>query len=445
MSVTSNIRKTISYAARNGLTETYYAAKEGLREKVGASYTYDAPALADLQSQRDLYASYEKVQDHKLPLISILVPLYNPNPQFLREMIESVLLQTFQNFEVILADGTPQVAVEGGEDCDPEKIIASYRSEKLIYKRLPKNGGISWNTNQAAACANGDFIALLDYDDVLTPDALYEVTQCIQKEHPEIIYSDEDKCDEKTEKFFEPNLKPDFNADYFLTNNYICHFLVMKTELFQALKLRPEYDGAQDYDLLLRAPWSGIRHIRKVLYHWRTHSLSTAGNPGSKNYAYEAGKRALEDHFRACHIQAEVKNSRHNGFFNITYQPDIFTCRPEVGIVGGKLLDSHRRIVGGMMQYDGTVAFLGMHEMESGPMHRADTMQDAEAVDVRCMEIRDELRPLYQDVMGAPYDAHVMRSTNSDELKLLSIDFCRQAAEKGYLVVFDPSMTRTLK
>ena len=170
------------------------------------------------------------------------------------------------------------------------------------------------------------------------------------------------------------------------------------------------------------------------------HPASTAGNPGSKNYAYQAGKAALQEYFRTCRIDAEVMESRHNGFFRVNYRPDIFSQRPEVGVVGGKLLDEHHRIIGGMMDESGRVEFPGMHEMESGPMHRADTMQDAQAVDVRCMEIRDELRPLYQTVFNASYEGHVMKHT--DDLKTMSLEFCRQVRQQGYLVVWDPEMTK---
>lgn len=427
MALLDDIRKTIRYAGRNGLTDTYYAAKERLRARVGASYQYEAPALDVLEKQKNFYI---QAPAGSLPLISILVPLYNPKEPFLKEMLESVLSQTCGNFEVILADGSP--------DASAGVVIESYADKRLHYHRLDRNGGISYNTNLAAEFAAGDYVALLDYDDLLTPDAIYEVTQKILSCSPEIIYSDEDKCDAAAQKYFEPHFKPDFNRDYLLTNNYICHFLVMRAALFSALRLRSEYDGAQDYDLMLRAPWSGVCHIPRVLYHWRTHSLSTAGNPGSKDYAYENGKRALEEYFRACHIEAKVEHSRHRGFYHVTYEPDIFTAREDVGVVGGKVINHRKHIIGGMMEEDGTVLFEGMHVMESGYMHRADTVQDAAAVDVRCMQIRPELRPLYQSVFDSSYDEHIMRG--EDGLKMKSLDFCRQARQMGYLIVFDPDM-----
>lgn len=434
MSFTGDLRKTVNYAARNGIREAWYAGSERLRERAASRYRYAAPSEAELETQRTAYRARVKAGE-ELPLISFVVPTYQPGLDYFREMLSSVFAQTYRNFEIVIADAS--------EDTKAEEVVREWNSPQISYHRLSRNYGISGNTNAAAVFARGSYIALLDDDDLITPDAVCEVTTCITEYAPEILYSDEDKCDEKAKKFFEPNRKPDFNADYFLANNYICHLLVMKIELFLALGLRSEYDGAQDYDLMLRAPWSGIRHIPQVLYHWRTHEGSTAGNPGSKDYAYEAGMRALKEHFRSCRIEAEVTHSRHRGFYDVRYIPDIFTARKEVGVVGGKILNRHHRIVGGMMDEAGNVVFAGMHEMDSGPMHRADTLQDCAAVDVRCMEIRDELRSLYQTVFNASYDTHVMRA-GEDDLRLLSLEFCRHVRNMGYLIVWDPKMTFTL-
>lgn len=432
MSLLTDLNKTVRYAGRNGLKETWYAATERIHEKVGARYQYRAPALRDLTEQRRQFQKRTQEGDN-LPLISILVPVFRPNHDYLRAMIISVLNQTYGNWELILADGSS----ENGAG----KIAEAMGDPRIHYHFLGVNGGISRNTNAAAAFAQGSYVAFLDYDDLLTRDAVFEVTHKIERTKAEILYSDEDKCDEKAKKFFEPNRKPDFNPDYFLSNNYVCHLLVMKRELFLALLLRPEYDGAQDYDLILRAPWSGIVHIPKVLYHWRTHASSTAGNPGSKNYAYTAGKAALVEYFRSCHIHANVQDSRHNGFFRVEYRPDIFSQRSEVGVVGGKIVDERHRIVGGMMDGSGNVAFAGMNENWSGPMHRADTVQDCDAVDVRCMMIRDELRPLYQDIFNAAYDPHGMQEDGG--LKEKSVRFCREARQRGYLIVWDPAMVES--
>lgn len=430
----NDLRKTIEYAGRNGVRQTWYAAIERLHDRAGTPYEYEAPALSRLNEQREQWRK-RTGEGETLPLISILVPVYRPNPLFLKAMMESVVRQTYGNWELILADGSSDDAVY--------RMAENFHDRRIRYRHLEKNGGISSNTNAAGEMARGEYVAFVDYDDLLTEDAIFEVTHKIERTGAEIIYSDEDKCNETGRRFFEPNLKPDFNPDYFLSNNYICHLLVMKRELFLALKLRPQYDGAQDYDLLLRAPWSGIVHIPKVLYHWRMHNKSTAGNPGSKSYAFAAGKEALKDHFRTCHIDAEVVDSRHSGFYDIVYRPDIFTARSEVGVVGGKIVDEDHHIIGGMMDGNGNVLFEGLHEKMSGPMHRADTRQDADAVDVRCMEIRDELRPLYQSVFNASYDRHVMKP--EEDLKDKSLDFCRQVRQKGYLIVWDPNMQFMVK
>ena len=165
----------------------------------------------------------------------------------------------------------------------------------------------------------GEYIGLLDHDDVLTPDALYEMTDAIIKAYDRGAASClrlirmRIKCDGEETKYYEPNYKEEFNYDLILSNNYICHFLVMESKLLKSLQFRPEFDGAQDYDLILRCvaevltegradSEKRILHIPKVLYHWRCHEASTAANPNSKKYAYDAGLRALQDHATERHI-----------------------------------------------------------------------------------------------------------------------------------------------
>ena len=459
MGIKEDIAKTLSYAKRNGIKEAYYAAGERLRQRRSAPYRYEEIPEEECERQRHDAQSWQGS-----PLISLLVPAYRPDPRFLKEMLESVLAQTYPHFELILADASDTVrelkasrirhAQSAGSETEDtgeeartaaEQILGELKDPRLHYVYLKENGGISSNTNAAALAARGDYVALLDYDDLLTRDALYEMASAIRSLDgaPEILYSDEDKCDEQGRSFFEPNRKPDFNEDYFLANNYICHLMMMRRELFLALKLRSEYDGAQDYDLLLRAPKSGIVHIPKVLYHWRTHSGSTAGNPASKDYAYEAGRAALQDYFDSRGIRAQVVHSRHRGFYDVRYLPDLFSARKEVGIIGGKVVDKKDRIVGGMMDENGNVAFEGLRSVESGLMHRADTRQTAVAVDVRCMEIRPELRPLYREIFGAPYEEHILKGS-TEQLRSRSIEFCHRARLMGYRTVFEPAMKKTV-
>ena len=446
MSVITDLKKTINYAGRNGVVETFYAARERLREKSDdRHYHYSDPGDEILASQRAIYeclregASPAEVfgpefNDREMPCISLLVPACETEPEYMYALIESVIDQTYGKWELIIADGSLSDVV--GD------VASTYDDPRIRYQRLPENGGISRNTNAAAVLAQGDYVAFLDHDDFLAPDALFEVALGILKTNCEILYSDEDKCSDDGKRFFEPNHKPDYNYDYFLSNNYICHLLVMKRGLFLALRLRSEYDGAQDYDLLLRAPHTEVCHVAKVLYHWRTHSGSTAGDPSGKSYAADAGKAALEDYFKAAHISADVTHSRHRGFYDINYRPDIFAARSDVGIIGGKVVDGRHRIVSGMFDENGEVVFRGLHEKESGPMHRADTRQDAFAVDVRCMKIRSELFGLYEEVFGSQYYSHVMlpEADYHDQC----IEFCQRALKLGYMTVWEPSMVTVI-
>ena len=253
------------------------------------------------------------------PLISVVVPVYRTPEVFLRQMIESVRAQTYTKWELCLTDGS-------GSDTEPQRIIKEYqeKDERIRYKRLEKNEGIAGNTNAAFAMAVGDYIALFDHDDLLTEDALYEVAKAIGSQgKPDLIYTDEDKVTADLKEYFQPHFKPDFNLDLLRSNNYICHFLVVKkTLLDQAGGQNSEYDGAQDYDFIFRcAEKAGmIVHIPKVLYHWRIHQASTADNPLGKDYALEAGKNAIEAHLKRCGQPAQVMMMKDRGFYRVKYQ-----------------------------------------------------------------------------------------------------------------------------
>lgn len=166
--------------------------------------------------------------------------------------------------------------------------------------------------------AGGDFVCLLDHDDLLAPDALYELNRMLER-HPgmDVVYTDEDKVDFEGGKHFQPHFKPDFNLDLLRSNNYICHlFCVRRTLAQRAGGFCREYDGAQDYDFILRCAELAeeIGHVARILYHWRCHAASTAANPGSKQYAYEAGRRAVRDHLKRCGVKALVKSTDNPGF-----------------------------------------------------------------------------------------------------------------------------------
>ena len=448
MSVREDLHKTLNYLRRNGLSDTWIAARERLRARADGEECSDAPASEEeLAAQRDAWQRLSRGEapesvfgpacaGRTAPKISVLCPAYETRKVYLEQLLRSLEAQTYGLWEFILADASESRGVEEAARPFLE------RDPRIRYVHLPVNGGISRNTNAAAQYATGEYVAFLDHDDFLAPDALFEAAGGILRTDCEILYTDEDKCDESAERFFEPNRKPDFDYDYLLSNNYICHLLVMKRGLFLALPLRERFDGAQDYDLLLRAPKTRICHVPRVLYHWRTHPGSTAGDPGNKSYAAEAGKNALEEYLSSHGIDAEVRHSRHRGFYDVIYRPDIFTARPDVGVTGGKITDWRRRVVGGQLREDGSVEFLGRDERESGPMHRMDTRHDCAAVDVRCMRIRPELRGLYQEIFGSSYDAHVLLP--EVDYTAQSLAFCRRAAALGYRIVWDPEMVLRL-
>ena len=266
--------------------------------------------------------------------ISIVVPLYQTPERFLREMIESVCNQTYGNWELCLADASPladgdKTLGEGRKESRTTKltgIVKEYmeNDDRIRYRILEKNGGISENTNEAIKMATGDFVGLLDHDDLLERDALYEIMEKIAKnDETDVVYTDEDKINRKGTKHLIPNMKPDFNLDLLRSNNYICHFLVARKSIIdQVGGFRKEFDGAQDYDFTFRCTEAArvVAHVPRVLYHWRTHSGSTSDNPDSKMYAFDAGKRAVEAHLARMKVEAKVEETDDLGYYRIRYQ-----------------------------------------------------------------------------------------------------------------------------
>lgn len=252
------------------------------------------------------------------PLISILVPAYETPADFLCQMIDSVLKQSYGRLELCIADGSATDRVE--------KLAKEYerRDPRLQYRRLKENLGISENTNEALSMASGEYLGLLDHDDLLLPGALYEVAKALKEtKDADVLYTDEDKVNMDLSHHFQPHFKPDFNSEYLLSNNYICHFFVVKREL--ALEIggfRTDFDGAQDYDFILRCTERAERvlHIPKILYSWRCHETSTANNPESKLYAYEAGKRAVTAHLERMGTPGNVLGTSNYGFHRIYFK-----------------------------------------------------------------------------------------------------------------------------
>ena len=277
----------------------------------GPWYEAYIPTEEELEAQRKKKWSYA-------PKISIAVPAYKTPELFLRQLIQSLQDQTYDNWELCIANASPQ-------DASMEYVLKSCSAmdSRIVWKKLKENRGISENTNEAFAMATGDYVGLLDHDDLLAPNALYEIAAALEKEpETEVLYTDEDKVRGEQLEHFQPHLKPDFNEDLLRSNNYICHFFVVKRTLLQKVGgMRKEFDGAQDYDFIFRCTETAgkICHIPEILYHWRTHEASTADNPQSKLYAFEAGKRAIEENLKRRGLQGEVSHTKDYGFYRVKY------------------------------------------------------------------------------------------------------------------------------
>lgn len=248
------------------------------------------------------------------PLISILVPVYNPPKEYFKDMLLSVLNQTYFNWQLCLVDaGTNKLRRLVDELADGD--------ERVCYKEID-NAGIAGNTNEALRLAQGEYITLLDNDDTLSPDALYRMVEMINAEKPDCLYSDEDKMDGEGQSFFCPHVKPDYNPVLLQSNNYICHLFMVKTSLAKEVGgFNGEYDGAQDYDFILRCTEKSkkVSHVKRILYHWRTHESSTSANPLSKLYAYDAGKKAIEAHLLRTGKSGSVSMLDDLGFYRVNY------------------------------------------------------------------------------------------------------------------------------
>ena len=274
------------------------------------------PGNKELEKQRREKFDYQ-------PKISIVVPLYKTPEKYLLQLVESVKAQTYPNWELCLSDGSgensPLTSFLKSLEAGDERIKVAYNEQALQ---------ISENTNAGIEIATGAYIAFADHDDELTPHALFECVKALNKDRKiRLIYSDEDKMSMDGHKFFQPHFKPDYNPDLLCTVNYICHLFVVQREILdQVGTFRKEFDGAQDYDFIFRCVEavdpSEIYHVTKILYHWRCHEDSTAENPESKTYAFEAGKRAIEEHYHRTGIKAEVYQGEFLGLYRTRFLRD---------------------------------------------------------------------------------------------------------------------------
>ena len=257
------------------------------------------------------------------PKLSFVVPLYKTPEKYLRRLTESFQEQTYSNWELCFSDGS-------GAQSPLTELLKELtaKDNRIKYVSHEEPLQISENTNSAIEIATGDFIAFADHDDELTPNALFECVKAInEKPQTLVIYTDEDKMSMDGHKFFQPHFKPDYNPDLLCAVNYICHLFVVSRKVIEKVGgLRSEFDGAQDYDFVLRCVEAvkdeEICHIPKILYHWRCHEDSTAENPESKLYAFEAGRRAVQAHYERTGIPAEVFKGEYLGLYRTKFIRD---------------------------------------------------------------------------------------------------------------------------
>ena len=298
--MSQNIAKTINSIKNLGVRDTLFkvysrVSLDTWRE--GRAYKKWI-AKEEVRCEENLTLAYR-------PKISIIVPVYNVEDRYLVECIESVKAQTYDNWELCIADDCSTMS-------SVRKTLARYEDGeriKVVYRS--KNGHISECSNSALELATGEFVALLDCDDMLAPNALYEVVKKLNEDKSyDLIYSDEDKVDDNGENRHRPHFKPDWSPDTLMAHMYICHLSVYRTECIREVGgFRKGFEGSQDYDLALRVTerTNRIAHIPKVLYHWRERKESTAANPGSKPYFVEAARKAKADALARRGIEATLE------------------------------------------------------------------------------------------------------------------------------------------
>ena len=458
MCIVQNVKKTINYGRKNGYKEAVCAAWERVTARYYADYTYTAPEQKELLAQ-------SKDDSVKGVRLSLAVPAFETKPEYMRALIQSCLAQSYADWELIIADGSETEIVA--------QTVGEYQDERIRYIRLTENEGIAENTNRALFYAEGEYCGLLDHDDMLTPDALYQMAKTIlaskqQNISPVMIYSDEDKCDAEGKNFFDPHYKTDFNLDLIMTNNYVCHFMMVRTDVLKKLQIRKLYDGAQDFDLVLRIVSSlllkeregqgeriekQILHVPKILYHWRCHEASTADNPLSKMYAYEAGRKALADFTKRMGWKADIRHNKHLGFYRIAYRNCVLQHREDLAAVGGFLV-SKGKIRSGL--------YKGQPLIYAGYMNRMDLYQNVNVLDIRNLAVNKKYQPIYEKVTGHPYVntfyvedetpdnrgvkelPQWMQEMDAEQLEKLNRRLSRQLLAEGGRLLLDPENIRKL-
>lgn len=460
------IGKGLNYIRDNGITATLVKIGEYRRYRKSAvsymrEYTID---MEDITKQRS------KIWDRDVT-ISLVMPVYNTQREYLEELLESVMTQTYENWELCVADASDKEHGYVGEIL----TSAAEKDSRIKYKKLERNKSIAENTNEAIAMATGEYIGLLDHDDLLNPTALYEYREAIDR-GADFIYCDELSFEEDINKPKVVHFKPDFAVDNLRGNNYICHLSVFKKSLIDKVGgLRKEYDGSQDHDIILRLTEQAekIVHIPKVLYYWRVHDKSVAKDISAKPYCLTSGKKAVGDHLKRVGLEGKAEDaeggvSAYRVNYKVVRMPSItrvdratnynvekskneyiaitdknieligegwkkelamLVMRDDVGMAGGKLLKGKRIwsagvIIGGENGYK--YAYKGIHNSSAGYMKKLKYIQDVNALASGVIMVR---KSLIEELGG--FDERL----RGDER---IIDMALRMREKGLLVVMNP-------
>ena len=311
-----------TYLKDEGFSGTIKRALGFFKRRLKAKKGRFLPPKEALEAQKNYVPAFEN------KTISVVTALYNTNQVHLKEYIDSFLNQSYQFGQLVLADASDDEHSYVGE------YVQSIESDKIKYVKLNGNFGISGNTNLAVSYAQGDYICLADHDDILSPDALYQMAKAIEETGADFIYSDEALFDSDWTNPIVAHFKPDYSY-YYLTNcNYICHLACIRRSIFTLLGgLQSSYDGAQDHDLFLKIteqPDVKIHHIPKVLYYWRVHSQSTSGGVGAKPYVTQNAIKALDDHLARIGVQGKAVEGKFGSTYKIDY---ALTSQPLVSII----------------------------------------------------------------------------------------------------------------
>lgn len=332
--------------------------------------------------------------------ISILVPLYNTPKEFLTEMLDSVMNQTYRNWELCLADGSDEAHAFVGEVC---REYASKAEGRIVYHKLEKNLGIAGNTNACLTLATGEYLGLFDHDDVLHPSVLYEYVKAINEQGADYLY-----CDETTfqgnkgiDHMLTMHFKPDYAPDNLRANNYICHFSVFSRELLDGTELfRPKFDGSQDHDMILRLTDNARRivHVPRLMYYWRSHAGSVASGIDAKPYAIAAAKGAVSEHLRKHGFEHfQISSTRaFETIFRIRYQ---IMGNPKISILipNKDHVEDLKRCVGSILEKS--------------------TYDNYEIIIIENNSESQEIRKYYSDLLGYDYVQAVGQAVAGQESK----------------------------